>query len=1178
MERYALLFLSSRPEEDIENLPAILNEFGLTPLLPQNMPWPTDRIALVVLGHTVENSQAICTQLRQQEDFAQKPMLVLVPFAHQVRLFEHLAAVALKPMAALAFRNYLTQVLRRPASARPALPERAAPPVVPVSAPPERPAPPVRPAYAPPVAPRPAAPAPVSPPMPNFFKAWENAPPLVSSAGNGTPDSAAAFAQAPTTPLVDTPEASEILDLPPMPSPLSTTAAGFTAMPNALHDVLPAMTQPLPAGSNLPAEDYAAPICDKCHRWKLRADDAFCARCGVPLTDWEMPAELLFEPLGNHRFGRLLEIRNTGQSHLPLSFEVTAGALAQRFTLDTHATALGRNAGGQLRVVFDAQGFDLSVRQQTTLAVSTTNGTHEQRHVRLVIEPLPQARVTPPVRCDFVIEGVTTCPLTIHNDGGGTLTLTRVTCLGEPAADLTWSIAGQLATVAQVQGGQQVTIALNLPAWPLAPGPHHRTLRCEFAQHEPVNLDLVIEAIRPPLLKVDKLALDLGVVAIHRRKKGYITLRNTGGEPLHLRAVASSASWLHCLTPLPLILDSGRTVILDLAAQCLPADAARLTPGTPARWTAQLTLYSDAYETPAQPIAVQADFVAPQTHKKFIGIDFGTTASCIAVMDRADVPSAVPLETSGSGDNRIMPSVIYFQEEGAALMGHAALHAARTQPQNAVASIKRALGRKALHHLAGRDYSAVELTTEIIRHLVECAEDGLFEQAIYETPARAVITAPVEFTDAQQRNLIAACEAAQLQVGAVIDEASAAALYYVQAKGEVLLERAERLLIFDFGGGTLDCALIEISADDVTGKMIFDTRATGGDPKLGGEDLDWALVGLLAYKAAGAYPDFDVNCLGDLKHFPRLYPDTASEIAARECRAAFKYAAEAAKISLSNQLAASAGNAAELSAPVQVSSLLRKNGGGVAGFFLTDGNGHKATLETTLTVAELEHALSPFLARAVSTVETLCAHAGVPMDEVDTILHVGRTSLLSLIRQRINERMPQAKDRSTLHAKDQAAPPAEDGAPLIEPKICVSLGAAHWGACKDDPTPTIEFRGNINRLRHAVGYVSRGLVGGRFTDRFYPIIPAQTEFPCVWSIELELEAGRESITLRLAKNRGLKLDAKNNPEIYRLNDITLDARDVADGVLKVFFKLDENRLLSVIANGQTYIPTEQDEE
>jgi molecular chaperone DnaK len=454
------------------------------------------------------------------------------------------------------------------------------------------------------------------------------------------------------------------------------------------------------------------------------------------------------------------------------------------------------------------------------------------------------------------------------------------------------------------------------------------------------------------------------------------------------------------------------------------------------------------------------------------------------------------------------------------------------------------LGRRYKETLAGREFDATELTSKVIEQLVLRTEDGLFQLGEYKTPRRAVVTVPVEFFDNQRRALLAACELAGLEThalskhGIVIDEAHAAALYYLSKKVQLAVEgEPERLLIFDFGGGTLDCALIQI--ESVGGKILFKTLAPGGDPRLGGEDIDWALVGLMADKAKQVYPDFDINCLGDEQKFDHNYRVPSLAEAAYRTRARFKRQAEVAKISLAS------AQAIELS----VQPLLRIGATPLEPFMMNSQGW--ARFDVTLTKEDLETVLEPFLRRAVSAVETICQRAKTFPEDIHTILHVGRTSLLPIVRERINSLLPNAEDRSN----------------LIEPKLCVALGAAFWGYIKDQPNANIEFVGVANSTIHDIGYIDTPVSSGSLRQVFVPVFPAQTEFPCEKVIEFPRT--KDWLNLPLAENRGKNLIVEGTSEIKKIGKVRIDARGVTAPHLAVRFAIDENRVLEITANGLT---------
>ncbi len=285
---------------------------------------------------------------------------------------------------------------------------------------------------------------------------------------------------------------------------------------------------------------------------------------------------------------------------------------------------------------------------------------------------------------------------------------------------------------------------------------------------------------------------------------------------------------------------------------------------------------------------------------------------------------------------------------------------------------------------------------------------------------------------------------------------------------------------------------------------------------------------MLADRAKADYPEFDVNCLGNEQTFKHHYRTSALEEAAYNTRSRFKRQAEIAKITLS-QLPA-----VELS----IAPLIRV-GATPLESYITNGTG-PAKFDSTLTQDDLASVIEPFLTRAARVVETICRRANVQSEDIDTILHVGRTSLLPIVRERINAILPNAEE-------------------------CVALGAAFWGQIKDQPHSNFEFVGGANQLLHDVGFIDFST--GALRQMFVTVFPAQTEFPCEKTIELPLTKDR--ITMQLAENRGTKSVIDGNTEIRRIGRVVIDAQGADGQTIEVTFRIDENRVLEITANGQT---------
>src|ERR1700712_5449678 len=234
---------------------------------------------------------------------------------------------------------------------------------------------------------------------------------------------------------------------------------------------------------------------------------------------------------------------------------------------------------------------------------------------------------------------------------------------------------------------------------------------------------------------------------------------------------------------------------------------------------------------------------------KIIGIDLGTTNSCVAIMDGKDAKVIENAEGS-----RPTPSVVAFLEDGERLIGQPAKRQAVTNPENTLFAIKRLIGRNfddpvvakdknmvpyqivkgptgdAWVKAQGKDYSPQQVSAFILQKMKEDAEQHLGEKV-----EKAVITVPAYFNDAQRQATKDAGKIAGLEVLRIINEPTAAALAYGLEKNE-----GKKIAVYDLGGGTFDISILEI------GDGVFEVKATNGDTFLGGEDFDLRIVDYLA--------------------------------------------------------------------------------------------------------------------------------------------------------------------------------------------------------------------------------------------------------------------------------------------------------------------------------------------
>lgn len=1074
--RRALIF--ANPGAALDHLTSILKEVDLVPLLPHELASNSGVASIIIVERPASNAIAICTNLRKQDEFKNVPLLVLLEAADAEQLAQLTALgtdLFFKPVVPKALTNYLRN--RVSSIGGPSHPTDSVP------------------------------------------ESNKQAPRKRRDPPSSKPDESDRGEA----------ESTELLDLgvpvPPAPPPID--------------DIIPTSNRLLTRASAATVIAKGGVRCGRCSRWNVRREDAFCSKCGRALSILGTPEKIVFEPTGSHRVGQLVELRNDGQNPLRMTFGVRAdNELARRFALHTEVTGLEGGQAEHLLMTFDARGLDLTTRYQAVLEITSNAGGYSKRPVSVIVERLPIARFITEECFTYVLGVENSWEFRLANDGGGRLTLASVR-LTEAESDSS-SVVMDLELIDRVvvKGEQSGIVRVRVPQLELSPGRSKKRIVCEFEHHKTAKVDVAIEVIRPARLAIQPPELDFAVVSTHRSGKLSLQFVNGGGEELVIETVTSSVAWLSCAVATPLRIQPGNASIMDVVVQGAPELAGDKI--------GEIAIHGNSYEAADQTIPFMVKFVEPAPYEAYVGIDFGTTSSCVAVLDKDDRAFVISLDAVAPGsqsDPRIMPSVLFFQPDGSVIAGREAVLYADIQPANAVTSIKRVLGSKQKKTLGGREFDPTELTSKIIEQLMLRTESALFELGEYKTPQRAVVTVPVEVFDNQRRALLEACRMVGLEMhssskhGVVIDEAHAAALYYLSKKeAEEAAERGpERLLIFDFGGGTLDCALIEIDA--AAEKVRLKTLAPFGDPRLGGDDIDWALVGLLADKAKQSYPEFDVNCLGSEQKFNHYFRAPEIARAAYTTRARFKRQAELAKITLAQ------AQAVELA----IEPLLRVGATPLEAYIM-NGIG-PARFEVTLNQDELKLVVEPFVARAASVVKTICQRANVEPADVHTILHVGRTSLLPLVRERINALLPNAEDRSD----------------LVEPKLCVALGAAFWGQIKDQPHSNFEFVGGANRLIHDVGYID--FLTGMLRQVFVTVFPAQTEFPCEKVIELPLT--KDTITLQLVENRGSKQVIDGNPEIRRTGRVRIDARGVEGPTLHVTFHIDENRVLQITANGQT---------
>ena len=324
---------------------------------------------------------------------------------------------------------------------------------------------------------------------------------------------------------------------------------------------------------------------------------------------------------------------------------------------------------------------------------------------------------------------------------------------------------------------------------------------------------------------------------------------------------------------------------------------------------------------------------------KIIGIDLGTTNSCVAVIEGGE-----PTVIANAEGARTTPSVVAFSKTGERMVGQVAKRQAVTNPDRTISSIKRQMGSNYHVSIDGKNFTPQEISAMILQKLKSDAEAYLGD-----TVTEAVITVPAYFTDAQRQATKDAGKIAGLEVKRIINEPTAAALAYGIDK-----EADQKVMVYDLGGGTFDVSIIEM------GDGVQEVLATAGNNRLGGDDFDQRIIDWLV---AGFKAEQGVDLRGDKMAMQRL-----------------KEAAEKAKIELSGVTSSA------ISLP----------------YITADATGPKH-LETTLTRAKFNELTADLVEATMGPVRQAMSDSGLNASEIDKVLMVGGSSRIPAVSEAIKK-------------------------------------------------------------------------------------------------------------------------------------------------------------------------------
>lgn len=936
-------------------------------------------------------------------------------------------------------------------------------------------------------------------------------------------------------------------------------------------------------------------ICRQCGQWAIKNTDDYCGYCGflqLPISIEPLNLTLISDIVTE---GKVV-FRNDGAKDLDVEILPLNHSLDVLTFLPSNAFTLVSEDSMEINIQLEEERLpkDLALKELKFVCMINND---QRKTIEISINvkagPNPVALIDE-IRFGDVEEGKDAdSKAEIMNRGGVPLQIKNVT----------------------VEGSSQFQVKLPKQVEPLNPNEKiiipviwkspkndpsasldNRRLRVQF-KNSSKELFIPIKgtlfklqfAAEPAQIRIDE------ALALHSYTRE-VTLVNNGNRDIEVTAIETGQEWIQ-------IVSKARSFTL-LCQDSINRKAVTGPTRFPGNYTFEVLLLPEKLEkginkgkitvqtrnakSPLE-IDVQLDVIPPKKCNDYIGIDFGTSNSVVAIWDDeiTDIRLIEEYDPKMNKETPLIPSVLAFKgRKDNYKIGAEAEREERIYPDMTVRSIKRVMGYGNDREFFGKKFSPEDLAALIIKKLVEYAEEKLYKihkgrQNAYPRINKAIVTVPANFYDLQIRGILEACNDAGIDTeekqsrkaavkmkhkdghdvttGIILDEPSAAALFYLSKFQEdeerrkfketfvtkMASDETAQFLVYDHGGGTLDVSVVQVeklSDKDIGIKVL----ANKGGNTIGGDSIDVAIMRHLVKHFKEKNPAFDDSLIS--ANFKDLVDRRKRENWDREvwrdvlgARFMWKDAAERLKIALDEKL----------DAKFTFNEKKKKSI-----FSIINGN-PKYTADTyqeKVTRNDVVKWLQEILNKSQSVVREALAVANLKANQIDFIIHTGRSSLLPAIRDKVKLVFPQLPKDHDILDKEYL-------------KICVAKGAALYGLMHAgiEKGQGVRLVSGGRRLPHGYGVqVMRG-----FVPYFESIIDIGEKYPTVGTKTYEeKEIPRSGVlNLKFLQNSGNDMKIKGNQEIRVIGSMIIDTLADKKPGCDIKFIIDANRKMEVTADG-----------